>query len=79
MIGNIFKQQQAYSKDLKDAIKSIKDNTIRLRIVNYRKWLYKPSEGSASANTSVKQSTNTNVQMIQDLFPHLDEKYIQVS
>ncbi|CAF3919862.1 unnamed protein product [Rotaria sordida] len=25
MIGNIFKQQQAYSKDLKDAIKSIKD------------------------------------------------------
>ncbi|CAF3834053.1 unnamed protein product [Rotaria sordida] len=25
MIGNIFKQQQAYSRDLKDAIKSIKD------------------------------------------------------
>ncbi|CAF3453483.1 unnamed protein product [Rotaria sp. Silwood1] len=63
MIGNIFKQQEAYTKDLHDAIKSIKDS----------------SQASASSSTSVKKSTNTNIQMIQDLFPHLDEKYIQVS
>ncbi|CAF1091823.1 unnamed protein product [Adineta steineri] len=34
---------------------------------------------SASGNTSIKKSTNPDVHMIQDLFPHLDEAYIEVS
>ncbi|CAF4424900.1 unnamed protein product [Rotaria socialis] len=37
------------------------------------------SQPSASSNTLVKKSTNPDIQKIQDMFPHLDEKYIQVS
>ncbi|CAF1137686.1 unnamed protein product [Rotaria sordida] len=69
-------QIEFYTDGVKQAIEVYGTPSCKRKLTSVKT---SPSEGSASANTSVKQSTNTNVQMIQDLFPHLDEKYIQVS